>query len=171
MTAAEKSRPAQLADEIEALGWKVERVKEGARRTVIARRGDETIRFDFERRETTGAVKGVKDVFAGGQHWVGDSFVEVPNVAAALAEIRAMPFALDAPDDVVLAALAGKTVKWVSRITGTTQTGAVPRGGVHLKLTSGMAPSGPIAPEDRVLHFTDPLGFHAVRIGAIVEVK
>lgn len=162
-----KSRPAQLADEIEALGWTVERVKDGPRRSVIARRGDKTVRLDFERKATSGAVTGTKDVFCGGSHWVGDNHGELPSTSSALNLIRRLPFALDAPDDVVLAALAGKTIEWVSRLTDKRQRGAVPRGGVHLKIAgSEGCPS-----EDRVLHFSDGMGFHAVRLGAIVEVK
>lgn len=182
MTATKKqSKPARLADEIESLGWRVERRKNGTQRGVRAQHPDgRVVIVEFVRKQLSGPIGGQRDVFWKGEAFVHDASgeverIELRGIAEAMRIIRAapdVPFALDASDDAVLAAVAGKVIEWVGRLTGKAQSGAVPRGGVHLRLVSGTTSRGEaIAPEDRVLHFTDPHGFHAVRLATIVKVS
>lgn len=169
MSAAKKSRPARVADEIEAAdrGWEVERIKDGNRRVIVARRAGSRVLVEW-RRDGNG-----RDLFFTGEHFVQYEGSEVceesfSNVSAKVREMTAppaVPFDPETSSDAdVLAAVAGKTVTWRNSVTGCLSAGDVPRGGVHLTLTGSGA--------SRTLSFPAAgQGFRSVRLSAIEKVS
>ena len=167
MTATKrKSRPAQLADEIEAAGWTVERVKTDHVRSIRAQHPTGEVIIIAFARNSQG-----RDVYVGGERYFagGAKREDVLSVA----EVRKLlvpdvPFKLDAPDAEVLAAVAGRAIEWRNEMTHKTEAAAVPRGGPHLRLeiTEVTHLTGA-----RVLSFASPTGFRSVRIDRITKVK
>jgi hypothetical protein len=170
------SKAAAFADEAEALGWEVERVKLPERgRLVRATRGDEIYEFAWHL-NSRGSL-----VFAYGSYSAPSApVVEVVNVKAALrdmAKVRAsngalLPFDPEDDDDAtVLSAVAGHEVIWQNSITHLDEHGYVPRGGLHLKLAQG--PKGHNGGA-RILSFPDAAGitgFRSVYLDQIKDVK
>ena len=173
MSAASRlSRPEKLAQQIEKLpGWSVERSKEGAYRTIRAQHTDGRVTImTFVRT----SVAPVRDVFAGGERFVGTERFEVSNVSATLREMAAppdVPFKIGDPSEEILAAVAGKTVTWRNRTTGKIESATAPRGGVHLTLKHPTVPGAPTG--ERVLSFPskDGGGFRSLRLDQIVKVS
>jgi hypothetical protein len=170
VTATKKqSRPAQLADEIEALGWTVERSKDGERRTLIGEHGDRKVKVVFERNEQG------RDVFLRALAREGEPGTE-PERLLSIVEVRAfvtkapdVPFALDDDNATVLAAVAGREITWTNSMSCVAESAVVPRGGIHLKLEH-VAARGVT---ERVLSFpsTSGGGFRSVRIDRIIKVS
>lgn len=160
-----QSRPARIADQIEALdGWAVERQKEKNTRTVIARRKDETVVMIFDRN------RNGFDVFLEGFHWRGEDAEPFVNVAGKLRELAAppaVPFALDADGDEIVAACLGKTVTWRSALTGKADSATVPTTAKHVRVWA-YEKTG-----ERNLTFPDlgGGGFRTVRLSAIESVS
>lgn len=153
--------PETVAARIREAGWEVEIVDlpvafgAGIRAT---RPGEKlTVTFDPK--------------FSYGRHWIGETEQDrLATVAAVLAVARAVmrgDGVAGLADADVLAAVAGKTVRWRNSITGKLEHGDVPRGGMHLRLFPAARPP------DRILQFTDAdgHGFRNVRLAAIEEVK
>lgn len=169
------SKAARFADDAEALGWEVERERlpEGGR-AVFAIRGDECYHLVWHRNSHGNLV------FAYGEHWqhIGTDPAEAPaeihNVKAALRDMAMrrsangalLPFDPAADDEkTILSVLGGKTIEWRNSITGATEEGDLPRGGMHFKITDG--------PKGRTLHFPDRVhtGFRSVYLNSITKVK
>jgi len=179
MTAAGK-----FADEAEALGWEVERIRlydddldRAPVRVVIATRNDEeTYELRWVRNERGNMV------FASGTYRSARERTPRRNVRAVLREMALspaiegngrLPFDADHDDDrTVLAAVAGKTVFWRNSISGIEQHDDCPRGGKHLSLSPYInAVDGTNVARNRALNFPGSHGFHSVRLSAITKVK
>lgn len=169
-TVAAPSKAARFADDAEALGWEVdrERLPEGGR-LVRCSRGDELYELAWHR-NTRGVL-----VYAYGIYSAPSvAATEVVNVKAALRDMalhRAsngarLPFDCETTTDVeVLKALAGREIEWCNSISGVTESGVLPRGGLHFTITG----EGGCA---RVLNFPDQVhtGFRSVRLSSITKV-
>lgn len=169
-----KSKAAQFADEADALDWAVTRYRlENGGRRVTAIRGGEQYELDWRVNDRGNLV------YDGGGYWSSPAAepVEVTNVKAALrdmAKFRTATGALlpfdpeDSTDAEILEAVAGRRIEWETQF-GTTESGIVPRGGLHLKITQGSGDNGGA----RILNFTDSdgFGFRAVYVSQIRKVS
>jgi hypothetical protein len=163
----------KFAEEAEALGWTVERLRNGSQRTVVAHRGHEEYRLVWYLSDRGNVV------FRSGEHFtLTEDFGAVcegtvVNVKAVLREMAKhpnpnggsrLPYDPVADDDyIIAAALAGRAIEWTNSISGLTEKGIVPRGGNHLQMV--------IYGGDRCVHFADGHGFHTVRVSAITKVS
>jgi hypothetical protein len=154
MTAPTKlSVPEKTARAIEALGWTVERQRDGDKRVLVCTRGDDVVKLRWDRNERN------RDVFTRGV-WIGvDSIESVSEAFKMLAEQNGASLAhLD--DETLLATLEGKTVVWRNRISGQLDESYV---GKMIEVT--MRPNG------RSIGFTSPEGFRAVYLAQIESVR
>lgn len=163
------TRAGRFADDAEALGWTVERIKEGDARVVLTTRGKERYNFTWAPNEA-----GVLS-FESGWHWVGENPEEFSNVAQALrnmagpeahvtAEGRRLPFdPFNDADTEILDRLRGHTIVWRNSISGMEEEGDIPVHGNHTKIRMVSR---------RVIDFAATEGgFRSVALDAIVRVK
>jgi uncharacterized protein (DUF1684 family) len=167
---AGKSKPARVADEIEAAdrGWHVTRYRPSSSpdvRVVIASRDGVAVHFRWRRNEAGRDVAlSMEEVGPGG------AVVEFTNVAAKVREMTAppaVPFDPETATDAdVLAALSGRTVEWTNATTGKAEEGRVGR-----TLTVTAASPGKLH-GNRTVTFADAgSGFRSVRLNAITRVS
>lgn len=168
------SKAAHFADAAEALGWEVERDRlPGGGRLVICQRDGEIYELAWKPNDTGNLIFDYGLYLGPGvpPESYGDP---VLNVKAALRDMALhrtpggalLPFDPEHDDDaVILTALAGRSIEWTNSITGNTEDGELPRGGLHFKISDG--------PKGRVLHFPDRVhtGFRSVYLNSITKVK
>lgn len=151
------SVPEKTAQAIEALGWTVERQRDGDKRVLVCTRGDDVVKLRWDRNERN------RDVFTRGlQRRADDTGCEIDSASYALAvcaEQDGKSLAhLD--DETLLATLEGKTVAWRNRISGGLEAASSVK---MIEVT--MRPNG------RSIGFTSPEGFRAVYLAQIEKVS
>lgn len=170
-----QSKAAIFADAAEALGWKVYRSKlDGGGREVEAVRGVESVIVEWAP-AARGGLKLVRAEFYADESHDTEAEVlsGVPDALKLMSSYvtangARLPFDPEHSDDAeVLAAVANHGIEWTTT-HGTRESGTVPRGGMHLRLTQG--PTGDNGGA-RILHFTDEHGFHSVYLDRITEVS
>jgi hypothetical protein len=154
--------PIAVADRVREAGWDVDFYSVPPRFRAV--RGHEKITALFgEDRKLVRARYFYREVDETIYTCLASKPMITGVLTVARSEPRDLPFDPTDDDATVLAALAGRTITWRSAHTTTPQTGNVPRGGLHLKLSYSGA--------GRCLTFVDHLGFHTVRLAAIEKVE
>lgn len=150
---AKVSVPEKIAQAIEALGWTVERQREGDKRVLVCTRGKDMVKLRWDRNERN------RDVFTRGM-WVGADEIESVAVALKLMAEQNGASLAHLDDETLLATLEGKTVVWRNRISGQLDESFVSR---MIEVT--MRPNG------RSIGFTAPEGYRAVYLAQIEKVS
>lgn len=150
------SVPEKTARAIEALGWTVERQRDGDKRVIRGERGQHVVKLRWDRNERN------RDIFTLGKLWRDEDEITLESVSEALklcAEQNGASLAhLD--DETLLATLEGKMVVWRNRLSGQLEEAHVSR---MLEVTQ--------RPNGRSIGFTCPEGFRAVYLAQIEKVS
>lgn len=153
------TKAGRFADEAEALGWTVERIRDGDARIVKTRRGEEQFNFAWE------STDNGQLVMESGWHWIGANAEPANNVSAAL-RAMALPPALDlstSTDTEVLDYVRGRRITWTNSISGLEEDAIVPAHGKQTAINTITR---------RVLNFAaEEGGFRSVALDAITRVK
>lgn len=157
MTAPTKlSVPEKTARAIEALGWTVERQRDGDKRVIRGERGQHVVKIRWDRNERN------RDIFTLGKLWRDGDEVTFESVSEALklcAEQNGASLA-HLTDETLLTSLTGKTITWRNRISG-----QLDESYVDTMIEVTMRPNG------RSIGFTSPEGFRAVYLAQIEKVS
>lgn len=142
------SKAQQFALDAEAAGWEAERVKDGNRKTVIARRGSEVIEVTWVKEVcqpgltyTSGVGSRKLRNAAEARRYLAVPEANVKHTARVHRDTGrvyrgTVPFDVEtATDEEVLAAIVGKTVRWSNRYTNTPEVARIPKDSGFTRIT------------------------------------
>lgn len=156
MTAPGPNKARKFADAAAALGWVVEKKKDGDMFLALCSRGNEKFNLAW-----APGQRGL--TFDSGWHWVDDEPVaEITSPSEALKEMaRLEQIDLRLMDDAtVLAHLTDRTIYWTNSLSGAEESAHVPANSQHSKIEV-----------KRAITFTTPEGFRSVAIDKITAVR
>lgn len=149
-----KSVPAKTAEKIEQLGWEVERMLWDSKRRglICRRRGSEDVTLNWKRN-----AQG-RDIFEPDE----STYFSVAEALKAMSLLDGKALqALD--DETLIAAVAGKTVRWRSSVTNKFIEDVVSFQRVFVERRSDL-------PLNDTINFVGSRGFRSIRLSAIERV-
>lgn len=187
LSEAKSHKATRNAAHFKAHGWAVEVKEEGELSELIATRGSEVFHlvwingvYDYVNAGTYAMGDQVRKPrqLAEARRWAERSATEASKVFAKVnsnkqfrrrpvsivQNVEKMPFALDAPEEEIVAALAGKQLSWTNIYRVEEESATLPKASRFTEIRK--APDG-----SRVLLFLDhSTGFRALRLSALTKI-